>query len=78
MVRFLLFTKKGPTTLLDNKPWLDNGMYTKIQMEICRDIFEHFRTAEEFKNIAPDFSDEPVGNMMRHSTKCSKMALSKS
>ena len=48
-----------------NHGWITGMYYKDPDGNLVEIFFEHFRSAEEFKkNIAPDFSDEPVGTNM--------------
>tara|TARA_B100000886_G_scaffold64795_1_gene40495 strand:+ start:1475 stop:2164 length:690 start_codon:yes stop_codon:yes gene_type:complete len=48
-----------------NHGWITGMYYKDPDGNLVEIFFEHFHSAEEFKkNIAPDFSDEPVGTNM--------------
>ena len=48
-----------------NHGWITGMYYKDPDGNLVEIFFEHFRSVEEFKkNIAPDFSDEPVGTNM--------------
>ena len=48
-----------------NHGWISGIYYRDPDNNLVEVFFEHFSTAEEFKqNISPDFEDEPIGTNM--------------
>ena len=48
-----------------NHGWISGIYYEDPDGNLVEIFFEHFRSAEEFKeNISPDFEDEPIGTNM--------------
>ena len=48
-----------------NHGWISGIYYEDPDGNLIEIFFEHFRSAEEFKeNISPDFEDEPIGTNM--------------